>query len=178
MTQLLAHANFSERLVPRSAQASQAPDRGAEAQNASAAFLHFTESGRPVATVPEQAAPAQGDNCAGADPSQRFGEQIEGQTVPAESLRPAGAVVLSTASRFILRLIAAHDGKNEADVLARLIATEGKAIGLSPLLAKAGDHLGDDLCDLPDFARRAQSRFSDCGADEAHGRQELRGLRR
>ncbi|RWH27000.1 MAG: hypothetical protein EOQ75_03680 [Mesorhizobium sp.] len=63
-------------------------------------------------------------------------------------------------------------------MLARLIAAEGNAIGLSPLLGEAGEHIGDDLGDLPDFARRAQNRFRDCGADEAHGHQELRGLRR
>lgn len=156
---VLAPADFSERLVPRTAQASQAPDRDAEAENASAAFRHYTEEFRVRAR--EEAAPA-------------------GLATPCPKPQPAGAVelgavILSGASRFILRLIAAHDGRSEADVLARLIAAEGNAIGLSPLLGEAGDHLGDDLGDLPDFARRAQNRFR---ADEPPGHQESRGLRR
>ncbi|RWG76160.1 MAG: hypothetical protein EOQ69_32490 [Mesorhizobium sp.] len=155
MTQLLASSDFNERLVPRSAQASQAPDRGAEAENASAAFRHYTESEFRVGARETMARPAE-------------------DATPSNPNAAGRAITLSDASRFILRLIAAHDGKSEADVLARLIASEGKAIGLSPLLAKAGDHLGDDLCDLPDFARRAQSRFR---ADEAH-RNNSRGLRR
>ncbi|MDG4903174.1 hypothetical protein P9279_21940 [Mesorhizobium sp. WSM4962] len=150
-----APADFSERLVPRSARASQAPDRGAEAENASAAFQHYTESEFRVGAR-EEAAPA-------------------GLATP--NPMPAGAVILSGASRFILRLIAAHDGRTEADVLARLIAAEGKAIGLSPLLAKAGQNLGDDLADLPNFARRAQNRFAgDAGTWEPD--RNLRGLRR
>ncbi|TIO39470.1 MAG: hypothetical protein E5X96_00340 [Mesorhizobium sp.] len=154
----LAPANFSERLVPRSAQASQAPDRGAEAENASAAFRHYTEEFRVGAR--EKTAPA------GATPNPKPAGAVD-----------LGAVNLSGASRFILRLIAAHHGNSEADVLARLIAAEGNAIGLSPLLGEAGEHIGDDIGDLPDFARRAQNRFRD-GAHEAHGHQELRGLRR
>lgn len=160
----LAPVNFSERLVPRSAQASQAPDRGAEAENASAAFRHYTEEFRVGAR--EETAPA---GFANPNPT------------PAGAV-DLGAVNLSGASRFILRLIAAHDGKSETDVLARLIAAEGNAIGLSPLLSQAGADLGDDLHDLPDFNRRAQNRFR---ANEAHGNngriaaeQELRGLRR
>jgi hypothetical protein len=162
----LAPPSFSERLVPcRAAEPLDPLEKTApaltpgSAVNAAppeppsaggAAFLHFTESGRPVATVPEKTALAQGAAC-------------------------ADAVQLSSASRFILRLIAAHDGRAEADVLARLIAAEGKAIGLSPLLARAGEDLGDDLADLPDFSRRAQNRFR---ADEPDRNQELRGLRR
>ena len=150
MTQL-APASFACRLVPRPAHKSDQPsntaschdpkgavDAAPPASADGAAFAHFTESGCPVATVPD-AMPAKGDALAG--------------------------MALSPASRFILRLIAAHDGRSEADVLARLIAMEGAAIGLSPLLATAANDIGEDLADLPDFSRRAQTRFA--GAREA-----------
>ncbi|RUW64559.1 hypothetical protein [Mesorhizobium sp. M2A.F.Ca.ET.067.02.1.1] len=152
-----------------------------------AAFLHFTESsfaeasedrsGRQVATAPEQAAPAATGATviagAVAHPMTGVATPATGQTAPAD-LSGAGAVVLSNASRFILRLIAAHDGRDEADVLAKLIVAEGKRIGLSPLLAAGAEDIGDDLGDLPDFARRAQNRFR-AHALEADGHKHLRG---
>lgn len=163
----LAPANFSERLVPRqcaecdeqfhptASSPSQSPklDAAAAAEvstlRASAAFRHFTESGSQVATGPDKTVPAGASD--------------------------VGTVTLSSASRFILRLIAAHDGRSEADVLARLIAAEGKAIGLSPLLAAGAEDAGEDLADLPDFGRRTQTRFS--RAREAFG-NSFRGMRR
>jgi len=157
MTQLIARADFAERLVPRAEQpfdqsntASVLTPGGAvdaappvpPPSAGGAAFLHFTESsGRPVATVPDRPAPAGASAGAG---------------------RP---IQLSGAARFILRLIAAHDGRSEADVLAGLIAAEARAIGLSPLLSAGGQDLGEDLADLPDFGRRARNRFRPLEAD-------------
>ncbi len=48
----------------------------------------------------------------------------------------SGAVILSEASSFVLRLIAIHDRATESDVLARLIVAHAKEIGLSPLLGR------------------------------------------
>ncbi|RWF66873.1 hypothetical protein [Mesorhizobium sp.] len=172
---LLAPADFAERLVPRRAEQvdelsptaallvpeGAAPAAEASTLRASAAFCHFTES--------SDGAPCASEVRAGLDVATRLD-----RVAPAEGETSAGAVVLSNASRFILRLIAAHDGRPEADVLARLIVAQAQAIGLSPLLTGAAEDIGDDFGDLPDFARSAQSRF--CGAREAD--RNLRGLRR
>lgn len=81
-------------------------------------------------------------------------------TAPAYPKPPAraGAVVLSDASQFILGLIAAHQGRPASDILAELVAAAGNEIGLSPLLARAAGEIGD-LAGLPDYARRAASRY-------------------
>jgi len=162
MTQLIAPADFAGRLVPRAEQPFDqsntascpnpkgAVDAAPPEPVGGAAFLHFTESVR--ATRPDKTVPA----LAGASAS-------------------VGTVELSGAARFILRLIAAHDGRPEADVLAGLIAAEGRAIGLSPLLSAACQDLGDDLADLPDFGRRAQNRFRGATWEPD---KNLRGLRR
>ncbi len=71
---------------------------------------------------------------------------------------PAGAVNLSDATLFILRLVAAHEGRPERDIVAELVAAAGEAIGLSPLLTHAAGEIGD-LSGLPDYARRAANRF-------------------
>lgn len=83
------------------------------------------------------------------------------ETAPANPRRlpePAGAVNLSDATMFILRLIAAHEGRPERDIVAELVAAAGIAIGLSPLLTHAAGEIGD-LSGLPDYARRAANRF-------------------
>nr|BDD43726.1 hypothetical protein 7 [Spirochaetaceae bacterium]BDD44750.1 hypothetical protein 8 [bacterium]BDD45563.1 hypothetical protein 12 [bacterium] len=83
------------------------------------------------------------------------------ETAPAYPATPpatAGAVNLSDATLFILRLIAAHEGRSERDIVAQLIAAAGEAIGLSPLLTHAAGEIGD-LSSLPNYARRAANRF-------------------
>ncbi|RUU29727.1 hypothetical protein [Mesorhizobium sp. M6A.T.Ce.TU.016.01.1.1] len=77
---------------------------------------------------------------------------------PADHSSTAGAVALSEASAFILSLVAAHEGRPERDIVAALIASAGEAIGLSPLLARGAQDIGD-LADLPGFARKAANRF-------------------
>lgn len=74
----------------------------------------------------------------------------------------AGAVSLSDASVFILSLIAAHEGRTPADVLAILISAAGDAIGLSPLLESRARDSGC-LADLPGYARAAANRFRSGG---------------
>lgn len=83
------------------------------------------------------------------------------ETAPANPHRlpePAGAVNLSDATLFILRLVAAHEGRPERDIVAELVAAAGEAIGLSPLLTHAAGEIGD-LSGLPNYARRAANRF-------------------
>jgi hypothetical protein len=83
---------------------------------------------------------------------------IPAETAPASRpSNPAGAVRLSDATLFILRLIAAHEGRPERDIVAQLIAAAGEAIGLSPLLTHAAGEIGD-LSGLPNYARRAAKR--------------------
>lgn len=65
---------------------------------------------------------------------------------------------LSDASRFILRLVAAHEGRLEHEILTTLIAAAGEAIGIHPLIMRDAEKAGD-LSDLPDYARRAANRF-------------------
>lgn len=82
------------------------------------------------------------------------------ETAPAYPATPpatAGAVKLSDATLFILRLIAAHEGRPERDIVVQLIAAAGEAIGLSPLLTHAAGEIGD-LSGLPNYARRAAKR--------------------
>lgn len=82
------------------------------------------------------------------------------ETAPANPHRlpePAGAVNLSDATLFILRLVAAHEGRPERDIVAELVAAAGEAIGLSPLLTHAAGEIGD-LSGLPNYARRAAKR--------------------
>jgi len=136
----LASADFNNRLIPR--MAPQAPDRAASAAEvtdlrASAAFSHFTET------------------CGDAPSSHQA-------TAPEDATPGLGAVTLSEASRFILSLIAAHEGRSERDVLAELIAVAGHAIGLSPLLSGGANDIGD-IADLPGYARRAANRFRSGG---------------
>ncbi len=76
---------------------------------------------------------------------------------PATPPATAGAVKLSDATLFILRLIAAHEGRPERDIVAQLIAAAGEAIGLSPPLTHAAGEIGD-LSGLPKYARRAAKR--------------------
>jgi len=73
------------------------------------------------------------------------------------------------AAAFVLRLVCAFHGESPSSVLARLIADEGRAIGLSPALAR---HYGEDAFAghanspdgdfraVPDFTRIAASRFA------------------
>lgn len=78
---------------------------------------------------------------------------------PGHRLSHSGhAVTVSDATLFILRLIAAHEGRPERDIVAQLIAAAGEAIGLSPLLTHAAGEIGD-LSGLPNYARRAANRF-------------------
>lgn len=147
MSPLLAATDFNDRIVPRSAPASQEPDRAtAEASIRASADL-FTET------------------CSDAPHSH------QAKTAPGLPIPPcSGAVIspkasgdmLSEASHFILSLIAAHEGKSESDVLAKLIAAAGDAIGLSPLLKRGIDDT-DDLADLPGYARKAANRFRSGG---------------
>lgn len=129
---------FRGRLVPRfpTAQVSQADHRCAEpaapadhSSTADAAFSHYTE---------------------GACEKDKAG--------PVVASSSAGAVALSEASAFILSLVAAHEGRPERDIVAALIASAGEAIGLSPLLARGAQDIGN-LADLPGFARKAANRF-------------------
>jgi hypothetical protein len=78
--------------------------------------------------------------------------------MPGVRAKSGQAVTLSDASAFILSLVAAHQGRDQADIVAQLIAAAGDAIGLSPLLSRGAEHIGD-LADVPDFARRASHRF-------------------
>lgn len=146
---LLAPASFNGRLVPREvgtadyefpAPASQEPDRApaaeASALHASAAFSHFTE---PCGVAPLQV-----------------------KTAPVDATPGAGAVALSEASRFILSLIAAHEGRSTSDILAKLVAAAADAIGISALLARGADDIGD-IADLPGYARKAANRFRSGG---------------
>lgn len=139
---LLASADFNDRLVPRSVPAlSQEPDRVAAAEvsvRTSAAFDHFTET------------------CGDAPSSQ------QAKTAPDIATPVSGAVILSEASRFILSLIAAHEGRSESDVLARIIAEAGEAIGIPALLSRGADDIGD-IADLPGYARKAANRFRSGG---------------
>lgn len=139
MTALLASADFNDRLLPRSAPVPQEPDRAAaaEASHVSAAFSHFTET------------------CGDAPSSQQA-------TAPEHATPCSGAVTLSEASRFILSLIAAHEGRCERDILAELIAAAGHAIGLSPLLSGGANDIGN-IADLPGYARKAANRFRSGG---------------
>ncbi|TIV48110.1 MAG: hypothetical protein E5V96_00435 [Mesorhizobium sp.] len=148
---LLASASFNGRLVPREvgtadyefpAPASQEPDRALAAEapdlRASAAFSHSTEScpGAPVFAA--------------------------AQDKTASAATPGGAVALSEASRFILSLIAAHEGRSTSDILAELVAAAADAIGISALLARGADDIGD-IADLPGYARKAANRFRSGG---------------
>jgi hypothetical protein len=138
---LLASADFNDRLVPRHAPASQEPDRAAAAgvsARTSAAFSHFTET------------------CGDAQSSQ------QAETAPEHATPCSGAVILSEASRFILSLIAAHDGRCERDVLAKIIAEAGDAIGIPALLTRGADDIGD-IASLPGYARKAANRFRSGG---------------
>lgn len=110
---------------------------GVDSLPASAAFSHFTES-----------CPSGGS----------FGQADAAPVVKPKPTHTAGAVVLSDASAFILSLVAAHQGRDPADIVAQLIAAAGDAIGLSPLLSRGAENIGD-LADVPDFARRASHRF-------------------
>jgi hypothetical protein len=73
-----------------------------------------------------------------------------------------GAVALSEASRFILWLIAGHDGRSEGDTLAKIIAEAGEAIGIPALLSRGAEDIGD-IADLPGYARKAANRFRSGG---------------
>ncbi|TIM16244.1 MAG: hypothetical protein E5Y67_03355 [Mesorhizobium sp.] len=131
-------SEFKGRLVPRSptAQASQADHRCAE-----------------------PAAPADHSSPAGAAFSRYTdGAYEKDKGAPVVTSCSAGAVALSEASAFILSLVAAHEGRPERDIVAALIASAGEAIGLSPLLARGAQDIGD-LADLPGFARKAANRF-------------------
>jgi hypothetical protein len=79
------------------------------------------------------------------------------ETAPAVTPCPAGAVVLSEASTFILSLVAAHEGRAPEDILAQLIAAAADAIGIHSLIMRDAGEV--DLADLPDFALRAANRF-------------------
>jgi hypothetical protein len=134
----LASADFNNRLVPRSAPASQEPDRAAAEASATASAVLL-------------------EICGDAPTSQ------QAATAPEHAIHPgSGAVTLSEASRFILSLIAAHEGRSERDILAELIAAAGHAIGLSPLLSGGANDIGD-IADLPGYARRAANRFRSGG---------------
>lgn len=182
MSRLLAPADFAERLVPRGAvsfapAASDAqqldqlaktapcptPQGAADAaapvppSSGAAAFLHFTESGRSVATAPEQAAPAQGASC-------------------------DGAVKLSDYAMILLRFVASYERCSNGEAVLLALSDYVRKIGGGPLAravldererAEAQD-VGDDLHDLPDFTRSKIVRF---GAREAP-RDISRGLRR
>lgn len=115
----------------------RAPAAGVDSLPTSAAFSHFTES-----------CPSGGS----------FGQDEAAPAVNPEPTHMAGAVILSEASAFILSLVAAHQGRDQADIMAQLIAAAGDAIGLSSLLSRGVEHIGD-LADVPDFARRASRRF-------------------
>ncbi|TPI39287.1 hypothetical protein FJW07_13990 [Mesorhizobium sp. B3-1-9] len=136
----LASADFEDRLVPR--MVPQEPDRAVAAAPAGssspvgAAFSHFTQT---CGDAPQQATTAPGD------------------VTPA-----SGAVHLSEASRFILSLIAAHEGRSERDTLAWIIAEAGKAIGIPALLSRGAEDIGD-IADLPGHARKAANRFRSGG---------------
>ncbi|MBZ9985699.1 hypothetical protein LB572_01165 [Mesorhizobium sp. BH1-1-5] len=135
---LIASTDFNDRLVPRSAPASQEPDRVAAAGvsvRTSAAFDHFTETCGDAPSSQQATAPEH----AGSD-----------------------AVTISEASRFILSLIAAHEGRSERDVLARIIAEAGDAIGIPALLSRGAEDIGD-IADLPGYARKAANRFRSGG---------------
>jgi hypothetical protein len=188
---LLAPADFSERLVPRSSvsfapAASDAqqfdqlaktascttPQGAADAaapvppSRGAAAFLHFTESGRPVATAPERTAPAQGATGAGA-------VQLSEHAIIL--LRAVAAYEECSNERAIILALADYVKKIGAGPLARAVLDESERLGA---LGGAGDHLADDLADLPDFRRRAQGRFvGDAGTREPD-RNFSRGLRR
>jgi hypothetical protein len=77
----------------------------------------------------------------------------------------AGAVALSEASAFILSLVAAHEGRAPADVLALLIAGAAEAVGIHSLIMRDAHDV--DLAELPDFARRAANRFRAIERDSA-----------
>ncbi|TPN43230.1 hypothetical protein [Mesorhizobium sp. B1-1-7] len=136
----LAAPAFNDRLIPRSAPASQEPDRASAAEapalRASAAFSHFTET---CGDAPQQA-----------------------RTAPDVAPAASGAVALSEASRFILSLIAAYRGRGESEALAWAIAEAGKAIGVPTLLARGADDI-EDLADVPGYARQAANRFRSGG---------------
>ena len=84
------------------------------------------------------------------------------QTAPLATEPCEGAVALSEASRFILSLIAAHEGRSERDVLAKIIAEAGDAIGIPALLARGAEDIGD-IAEVPGYARRAANRFRSGG---------------
>jgi hypothetical protein len=166
----LASAGFNGRLIPR--MAPQAPDRAASAAEvtdlrASAAFSHFTETcgnaptSQQAATAPEHATHPSSGAVSISNPLAGAATSSSGQIAPAD-LSGASAVALSEASRFILSLIAAHEGRSERDILAELIAAAGHAIGLSSLLAQGSHDIGD-IADLPGYARRAANRFRSGG---------------
>ncbi|CDX49177.1 hypothetical protein MPL1032_10234 [Mesorhizobium plurifarium] len=142
---LLAPASFNGRLVPREvgtadyefpAPAFQEPDRAAAGASVRASAVPFTE---PCGAAPLQV-----------------------KTAPADATPSAGAVALSEASRFILSLIAAHEGRSTSDILAELVAAAADAIGISALLTRGADDIGD-IADLPGYARRAANRFRSGG---------------
>ncbi|AZO04560.1 hypothetical protein [Mesorhizobium sp. M2A.F.Ca.ET.043.02.1.1] len=142
---LLASASFNGRLVPREvgtadyefpAPASQEPDRATAGAIVRASAVPFTE---PCGDAPLQV-----------------------KTAPADATPGTGAVTLSEASRFILSLIAAHEGRSTSDILAELIAAAADAIGISALLSRGADDIGD-IADLPGYARKAANRFRSGG---------------
>jgi hypothetical protein len=156
MTQLVAPAGFSERLVPRSAKSScapcasevmapQAPDRGAEAEQASAAFQHYTEG------LDEFRAGAR--------------EKTER---PVATQTPAGcSVSLSEYALILLNAVASYERCSNEEAVLFALADYVRKIGAGPLARAVLDerdrtalkNLPDDLGDLPDFERSAVVRF-------------------
>lgn len=145
---LLAPTSFNGRLVPREvgtadyefpAPASQEPDRALAAE-----------------TPDLRASAAFSESCPGAPVF------AAAQDKTATAATPGGAVALSEASRFILSLIAAHEGRSTSDILAELVAAAADAIGISALLTRGADDIGD-IADLPGYARKAANRFRSGG---------------
>lgn len=73
---------------------------------------------------------SQGKNTAPAREAGAFGLRVAGAVFPA----PVASVSVSEATAMLLRLVACHDGCSESDLVARLVAERGLAIGMNVLL--------------------------------------------
>lgn len=133
-----------------------------------AAFLHFTESVRPVATAgPDDGVPAQGASCAGRS------IELSDHTMILVRAIAAFERCVSNEDAIVIA-IKAYAGKTDnrfLSSLARAVLDERERnAGIGPV----GD-IPDDLGNLPDFDRSKVIRFS--GARKAP-RNDSRGLRR
>lgn len=155
----LAGVGFTERLVPRSAQPSQAStpcaEPAASPAQGDAVFLHFTES-------------------------LSVGAREKDDTGPAEP--STAGLVLSEHVMILLRAVASYEQCSNEQAVALALAGYATKIGAGPLARAvldererlAGNNVPDDLGDLPDFVRSDDVRF----VEPRKSHRNFQGMRR